>query len=201
MTPTEFRNLLKQRSDEQLIASCLTEDSIPFVFDMKSTSWTAFRKELSEKLETHTENIRIVGSGRFGFSLKPGNKFRGFKDTSDIDLVIVDATKFDDLWHRLLNAAYPRDSLVQQLGGWLKRRRNEVYTGWLSPLDVKIDRSIYGPKAQPILDFNVAWFNALKNASRLVPRRHEDIKVRLYRSWPHAAMYHMNSIASLRSTL
>ena len=68
-------------------------------------------------------------------------------------------------------------------------------------MEIKLDVTIFGPKAKPVLDFNLQWFNALKQASRHFPRRHEDITGRLYRTWRHAELYHLHSLAALRKEL
>lgn len=146
-------------------------------------------------------DIRVVGSGRFGFSTQPGSNLRSFRDTSDIDVIIVNNGLFDQLWLALLNAAYPRPPITDRFGGWLRARRNEVYTGWLTPVEIHLDAKIVGTRAQPVLEFRTRWFNALKQASRYPPRRHENITGRLYRTWRHAELYHLYSLGELRKTL
>lgn len=200
MTPDEFRADLESKSDDALVELSLVDDTVPYVFDARPQSWAAFRDQLAQKLDVGVGEIRIVGSGRFGFSLKPGNKFRDFRDTSDIDVVIVNSVRFDELWLALLRAAYPRAEAVSLLPTWLAKRRNELYTGWLSPLKIKIDLKIF-PRGAPVMAFNAKWFNALKGASQLPTRRHEDISGRLYRTWEHAALYHRSSLSALRATL
>jgi hypothetical protein len=201
MTPAEFRVLMGQRSDAQLLAPCLQNDDLPFVFEAKPDNWNIFRDELAAALGVVRADIRIVGSGRLGFSMKPGAQLKGFSDKSDIDVVIVNPAMFDQLWFSMLDAAYPRSPMTERLGGWLEKRRNEVYTGWLSPLKISLDVGIFGPQAKPVLDFSTKWFNALKRASRHPSRRHEDITVRLYRTWRHAQLYHLDSLAGLRKSL
>jgi hypothetical protein len=147
-------------------------------------------------------DIRIVGSALFGFSMKPGQNLRNFSDESDIDVIVVNAKLFDELWLGLLAAAYPRPPITDRIsGGWLRRRRNELYTGWLTPLDIHLDSKIFGAKAKPVLDFRIRWFNALKQASHHPVRRHEDVQGRLYRTWQHAELYHLDSLAALRRSL
>lgn len=201
MTTEEFRDLLQQQSDPQLLSSCLHDDRTPYVFEPQPAAWDTFRDELVSGLAVSRPDIRVVGSARFGFSTKPGRNLREFSDTSDIDVVIVNPSLFDQLWLALLDAAYPRPPIAQKLGGWLQTRRNEVYTGWLTPMEIRLDFRIVGPRAKPVLDFRTRWFNALKKASRHPPRRHEDITGRLYRSWRHAELYHLHSLAALRRTL
>lgn len=201
MTTAEFEAMLGDLTDEQLLGPCLLEEIVPFVFDPKPETWETFRDELAGRLDVARADIRIVGSARFGFSLKPGRNLRGFSDRSDIDVVVVSQELFDNLWYALLQAAYPRPPITEKLGGWVQQRRNEIYTGWLTPRDIQLNRKIFGAKAQPVLDFKLLWFTALKEASRHPVRRHEDVNGRLYRSWQHVEFYHLHSLAALRRDL
>jgi hypothetical protein len=201
MTAGEFRTLLEERTDFDLLPECLHADATPFVFETQPNSWEAFRNELVSGLAVDRNDIRVVGSGRLGFSLKPGRNFKLFSDDSDIDVVIVNAPLFDHLWLALLEAVYPRPPYPSRLGGWLKDRTNELYTGWLTPREIRLDIRIIGEKARPALQFKTLWFNSLKRASKYPPRRHEDVTGRLYRTWKHAELYHLNSIAALRKSL
>lgn len=177
------------------------DDQAPYIFASAPERWGNFRDHLANECGGSPDEIRIVGSGRFGFSMKPGHNLRAFSDASDIDVIIVNSRLFDDLWLWILDAAYPRGSNMERLGDWLQARRREVYTGWLTPLEIKLDHTIVGTKAKPVLDFNARWFNALKEAARYSPRRHENINGRLYRTWRHAELYHVNSLAALRRSL
>ena len=201
MDATEFRALAEQKTDAQLLGACLHDDIVPYVFEPKPPAWDIFRSEIGSQLGISHEDIRVVGSGRLGFSMKPWGNLTRFTDKSDVDVVIVNSNAFDELWLSLLHAAYPRSPLTEKLGGWLRDRRNEVYTGWITPLDIHLDRKIVGEKAKPVLDFKIRWFNTLKRASRHLPRRHEDVQARLYRTWRHAELYHLNSLAELRKSL
>jgi hypothetical protein len=201
MTPPEFRDLIEQRTDAELLGCCLYDDFVPYVFEPRPSAWGLFRDVLVSGLNILPGDIRVVGSARFGFSLKPGRNLKRFGDTSDIDVIVVNTDVFDELWLSLLKAAYPRWPLTKHIGGWLAERRNEVYTGWLTPLKMKLDMTIVGAKAKPVLDFSVRWFNTFKEASRHPPRRHEDISGRLYRTWGHAELYHLNSLSALRRSL
>jgi hypothetical protein len=201
MTAEEFRELVGAANDHDLLDPCLHSENIPFVFQAAPQSWDAFRDAVGLSLKVARGDIRIVGSGRFGFSMKPGRNLRPFSDKSDIDVVVVNESLFDSLWLALLRAAYPRPPLIQKFGGWLAEGRNELYTGWLTPVNIRMDRKIFGQKAQPILEIRTRWFNALKEASRFPSSRHEDIQGRLYRTWQHAELYHLHSLAELRRSL
>ncbi len=201
MVKEEFEQLLQAKADSDLLGPCLRDAGVPWVFEPQPLAWDSFRQDIGRALSVEVADIAVVGSGRFGFSLKPGNNFRAFRDKSDIDVVVVNAALFDYVWYQLLDAVYPRPPLSDQLGGWLKERRNELYTGWLSPLDIRLDVRIFGKRVRPLLDFNANWFDTFKRASRHPPRRHEDISSRLYRSWRHAELYHLHSLAALRRAL
>lgn len=201
MDSNEFRELLQTKSDRQLLGLCLHDATTPYVFQPNLSSWDAFRDELTLGLGVEREDIRIVGSGRLGFSTKPYNNLGRFTHKSDIDVLIVNAHAFDELWMSLLKAAYPRGAAINKLGGWLKDRKNEVYTGWITPLGIHINAMIFGQKASQVLYLKSRWFDALKKASKHPSKRHEDVNGRLYRTWEHAELYHLNSLASLRKSL
>lgn len=201
MTPNEFRALLNGEGEAHLLGLCLLDEATPYVFERDPNAWGAFRDELVGRLGVQRSDIRVVGSGRLGFSMRPGHNLRAFEDTSDIDVVVVSSALFDQLWIHLLEAVYPRLFEGSRLGGWLEARRRELYKGWLTPLKIRLDAKIVGAKAKPVLDFKVRWFNALKQASRYPPRRHEDVAGRLYRTWRHAELYHLDSLSALRKNL
>lgn len=201
MSPTEFRQIFATKTDDELLGPCLRDDLTPYAFEPKPATWSAFRSDLSADLGIAVTDITVVGSARLGFSLKPSNNLKAFSDKSDIDVVIVNANLFDELWYALLRAAYPRPPVTEEFGGWLATRRKELYTGWLSPLEIRLDKQIFGARAVPVLDFNARWFNTFKKASQHPPRRHEDITGRLYRTWQHAELYHLHSLHALRQSL
>lgn len=201
MTPNEFRELLASTSDSDMLGPCLHDDEIPFVFDSTLESWDQFRNEIITPLGITQDEIRVVGSGRMGFSTKPGKNLREFHDKSDVDVVVVNAELFDQLWFWLLSAAYPRPPITGKAVEWLTPTQRGVYTGWLQPLEFKYDLNIYGSVARPIVEFRAQWFASLKEAARFVERRHEDVKGRIYRTWRHAELYHLDSLKALRKTL
>jgi hypothetical protein len=199
MTPTEFRELIAGNNDATLLDVTLRSEDAPFAFELNPANWDSFRTSVSADLGVEATDIRIVGSGRLGFSLKPGNNLRTFQDTSDIDVVVVNRDAFDDLWLSLLRAAYPRPPI--DFGSRLQQCRKNLYTGWITPDEIRLDLRILGEKARPVLQTRTKWFNCLKGASKFPSRRHEDIHARLYRTWEHAELYHLHSIASLRNSL
>lgn len=174
MTAEEFRDLVRQRNDSELLDPCLRDDDIPYAFDPRPQAWNEFRDEVASRIGATRTDIRVVGSGRFGFSLKPGRNLRRFTDSSDIDVVVVNAALFDQLWLALLEAVYPRPPAAQRLNTWLQIRRSELYTGWLTPREIDLNVRVWGLKARPVRDFRSRWFNTLKEASSSPTRRHHE---------------------------
>jgi hypothetical protein len=202
MNADDFRQLLAESTDAKLLGPCLTDPLVPFCFDPDPPRWNTFRSELRDDLSLDAiDDIAVVGSGRFGFSLKPGANLKAFSERSDVDVVIVNANLFDELWHGLLRAAYPRPPILNKLGGWLGQCQKTLYTGWLIPLDIHLDSRIVGERSRAVLNLRFKWFSALKAASRHVGRRHEDVKGRLYRTWEHAELYHLHSLSVLRHSI
>jgi hypothetical protein len=165
MNAEEFRELLAAQTDAQLLVPCLHDENTPYVFETHPPSWDGFRATISGALGVHIADIRVVGSGRLGFSLKPGHNLRRFRDTSDVDVAVVNPDLFDRLWLLLLSAVYPRPPESDQFGGWLQERRNEVYTGWIAPRGIRLNKTIFGSRASNVLEFKTRWFNALKEVT------------------------------------
>lgn len=201
MTPEDFRALLAGNDETAILNATLHSDAAPYAFEPNPIRWDAFRGSISARLNINAADIRLVGSGRLGFSMKPGNNLRSFQDTSDLDVVVINPDAFDTLWALLLQAAYPRPPNSYASGTWMGRTRNELYTGWISPARISFDASIQGTRVRPVLQLRTQWFNTLQEASQYPPRRHESIQCRLYRTWRHAELYHLHSISALRQSL
>lgn len=201
MTAEEFRALIQVGINDNLLDECLHSDRTPFAFDPRPSSWEAFREEIATALTISISDIRVVGSARFGFSLAPKRNLAGFSSDSDIDVIVVNSDLFDSLWLALLGAAYPRSPNTDLLAGWLHERRKELYCGYVTPRGIRLRADIFGDRARPILQLRTQWFNALKSASRHPPRAHSDVTGRLYRTWKHAELYHVDSLTSLQRSL
>lgn len=199
VTPIEFRQALIASSDEELVNHFFNEEDIPYVFNDNGQSWEAFRTDVADSIGANRQDLRIIGSGRFGVSLNPMNNLRAFEDTSDVDVVVVNPELFDKLWYLLLDAQYPRPpSLLTEA---LRKRQSDVYTGWIDLEQVRFDLRLSNDAAKAAVEFKSIWFNALQKSSKHVVRRHSQVKARLYRTWDHARKYHHFGMLALRSKL
>ncbi|MGH2958227.1 MAG: hypothetical protein ACRDKE_01365, partial [Solirubrobacterales bacterium] len=73
MTKDAFLDLIQQAKFLELIGPCLRDDIVPYVFLPRPATWTTFRSELGTLLGVSATDITVIGSGRLGFSAKPGN--------------------------------------------------------------------------------------------------------------------------------
>jgi hypothetical protein len=201
MDADEFRELMAGRSDADMLPVCLLAEDRPFVCD-DDGKWTAFRQAMVDGVQgLALGDVRVVGSGRHGFSTHPRARFKAFDDDSDIDVVVVNEAIFDKVWISLLVAAYPRLAANREIGRWDVPGREELFAGWLTPTAIHMDWRIIGARGTPLSQFKLRWFNALKLAAGHSTKPHHDITGRLYRTWRHAELYHLYSIGQLRRSL
>lgn len=148
------------------------------------------RKLLGEVLKVPAQDIAVVGSGKYGFSLAPSKDFRPFQgdDTqpnpSDLDLVVVSRSIFNATWHNLRRADYN--------GAVDARRffqedifRRFVMVGTNEKLDTKY-----------LSDLNILLNTVRKRATTRLGIVQE-IKMRIYCSWSDAKSYHIWSLQKL----
>lgn len=200
MTRDQLAQMIKDEA-ATFVRNRLFADDPPYVCDHDPDIWSDFTGAFTSQFGGTEMEVRIVGSGRFGYSLSPEKRLRPFHLKSDIDVVVVSEALFDLSWLSLLNAAYPRRENVEITSGWLAETQRDIYTGFIRPERIKIDPRIYGRKAQPILTIQTQWFNARKFAANVDVLPHEVIKARLYRTWDHAVAYHEDSMIALRDAL
>lgn len=70
-------------------------EGIPYAFKDCSFVYQQCREWISSQIGVNPHEITVVGSGRFGYSLK-STEFNGFCNKSDLDFLIVSASKFSE---------------------------------------------------------------------------------------------------------
>lgn len=154
-------------------------------------------------LRLSKENIRVVGSGKIGFSLSPDNFPRLFSDVSDIDVLVVDESLFDKVWLSMLNWHYPRKGFA--LGGadgrWAKNRRKELYWGWFVPDEIRFSGLSFPSILKPLRDISTAWFNLFQSLSLYSEFAGRNVSGRLYRTWDHARLYQEHGLMQIQEIL
>lgn len=118
MTLDMFKEYCINLKPDVLVQKHLIEDRTFFFNEIKKGEEFDFKKDIASILKVHVRDIVIVGSGKFGFSLKPDNASEGlylfkefdynFKNNisdkkSDLDIAIVSSFLFDKEIENLYN--------------------------------------------------------------------------------------------------
>jgi len=201
ITSDELRNLIFTTPAEDLVNQHVFGGE-PFVFRNTPSEYQLLLADLASSLEISDSAITIVGSAKTGFSMDPEAFGTPFNDESDIDVVVVDANRFDRLWFALVGWEYRLGPQHGYRRTWLKRRHDDIYWGWF--FDERLNtRGLSSAAAlRTVRDLSNEWFEAfqsvgLRNAA-LAGRK---FRGRLYRTWDHARMYHVHGLLKYRDNI
>lgn len=198
----EFKEILFSRPLESIVQEHVLE-GLPFVFQSEPGSMVSLRNHLGERLAVSSTSVTVIGSARIGFSLSPDNFSRQFSDESDIDVLIVDERLFDNVWKTLLKWHYPRrisglDGVDKQ---WAANRRKDLYWGWFVPDKIRFEGLSLPDVLRPLRDLSTSWFDAFKSLSHYPQFIRRNVSGRLYRTWDHALLYHMDGLRQVKNLL
>lgn len=198
-TPAKFKTSLFQESTESLV-ECLFDWDCPHIFGKSPKAYRTLREFLAGRLDTDPEDIRVVGSALLGFSLSPTQvgdrpKFGiPFGDDSDVDIVVVSKQLFDEFWFSLLRWNHESKwsmSRWRQMSAEraIQGQKSGIFWGFMMPQYLTFSK---GTKM---------WKASLRLLSLIPEMSRWESKARLYRTWEHAKLYHMNSLNKLRQQL
>jgi hypothetical protein len=162
---------------------------------------THLKKELGASAE-----ILLAGSGSTGYSLSPQKFSRAFRPKSDLDFVIISEPLFDELWSCVRRWAHRRRGFRIPYGEnqWLNGRKNDVFFGWITPTELRIDSLTFSDDLNALRDVRFRWSSTLAGVGKAFPGSEiakHDCKARLYRTREHALDYHSASLNNLRKEL
>lgn len=154
-------------------------------------SYPEFRDAIGRVISVDPNDIFLVGSAKFGVSLKPTKEalFRPFNENSDLDVAIISEELFDDL-HAGLLAAYYHAGLT-----WVKRRHNDdVFRRFIT---LCVDGNY---KTRYLRDYvaklDEMGVEALRSTGVTRP-----FKYRVYKCFDAALQYHTASIDDVKRQL
>lgn len=86
------------------------------------------RQTVADFFSIDYTNVFIVGSAKLGFSIKSARRFKPFSDRSDIDIVLVCTSLFEEIWREVF--AFEKNG-----GFWPKINKFKLYhyQGWIRP--------------------------------------------------------------------
>lgn len=201
MNPREFLDFLLVHSARELVQGYLFT-GVPYVFRDVPQAYDFLKNHLSTDLEVSQEAILVVGSARTGFSLDPYNFPRRFGSNSDIDVIIIDEQLFDGIWKSLLKWHYPKktDTLGHSEFQWIRKRKDDIFWGWLCPDKFSYDGFRLPPELHPTREIAEKWFRTFRSFAqhlRYPDLARRQIRGRLYRTVEHASLYHEDGLMRL----
>jgi hypothetical protein len=203
MAPTadEFAALLTTENIEELVRDVLFQ-GVPYVFEDAPETWAGLRGRVAEGLNCQEEEILVIGSAKMGYSLAPRKFGRPFTEHSDIDVIVISPGLFDEIWLSVIRWHYRRRYRLPPTDrAWDKKRRNDLYWGYLNPTGFQYRTLSRSRQLQPAKRVSVTWFNVFQGLGRVPSFAGRRVGGRLYRSWDHAISYHDHGLRELRTVL
>jgi hypothetical protein len=199
-TSQEFAEVLRATRLEDVVDEYLFQGH-PYVFRRSPRDFETLRQHLHDALGISAEAVLVVGSGKLGFSLRPDTFGRPFNRRSDVDVVVVSEDLFDRIWRTLLSWNYPRRYKLGPDQKWANARMDDLYWGWFRPHRMRFGGLLFPDALRPLRDISTAWFNAFRALSLYPEFTRWEIKGRLYRTWEHARLYHVDGLRQIRDVL
>jgi len=127
VTREELDNLIRRTDPVDFCSNYLLDDSA-WIFNPESGvpirgDYNKFRQHMAAAINVSREDIFIVGSAKYGFSLTPNREkyLSSFHADSDLDVLIISRELFTGVWDAFLSAYYSGYNHI------LDRHRNEIF--------------------------------------------------------------------------
>ena len=197
----EFKRCVRDESLDDLVKNQMFGGE-PYVFRDRPESMDILRQHIASGLKVSGDAITIVGSAKLGFSASPDTFARAFTEESDIDVIVVSPALFDSVWYSALEWSLPQrgQRILNSDFRWRGQRMEDIFWGWLTPKDISFDRIPY-KALEPIRALKTTWFNTFRSLARYSQFSKRDVNGRLYRTWEHATMYHVDGLRRLQRVL
>lgn len=132
MTLAAFQEQLRNAAPDDLVLEFLGRASLHAL--PLASDYSDFRSQVRAQFAS-SEEIYVVGSGNWGFSLNPKKLWSPFSSTSDIDTAIVSEKLYIETWNELREAHRSGWHSMSNFDRMSVRRNGEnVYCGFASPL-------------------------------------------------------------------
>ncbi|KZK96350.1 hypothetical protein PsAD5_02537 [Pseudovibrio sp. Ad5] len=122
-TQQELKDLILQNTPLNFTRRYLFDQNV-YIFEKRAPdeskgNYHDFKCAVAEKLDTSPNNVAIVGSGKFGFSMNPTKKklLAELNSNSDLDIVIACPDLFEETWNQLRKAYYSNQQVVYEAHG------------------------------------------------------------------------------------
>jgi hypothetical protein len=125
-TADEFKELLMRLDSHHVLAKVYLLEGDPFVFEQSPMKYVIFREQVADQFAVGSQDVCIVGSAKLGFSPSPHKYGIPFKDTSDVDVVIISEPLFDRGSRELFGVLNRLGPAVHELRPFLGKRGEEL---------------------------------------------------------------------------
>ena len=193
-TVEEFQELLKASEASEISRSIISRDA-NWYFDEcgelgNSVSYEIFRTSISAYLGLKTDQVALVGSSVYGFSLSPREEksFSEFHEKSDLDLVIISAEIFDAVWNELLDAYYRGHRWI------LQRHSSEIFRRFALLISE-------GSYKTSLLRERAKILNGISKEVYVKTGSFRTLKYRIYQSREAAIEYHTSGLMKMKRRL
>lgn len=152
------------------------------------------RREISQRLGVHPNDVVAVGSCRMGFSLKKKGasqaRYLPTQADSDVDVAVVSPRLFDHYWdgvHAYFQSRH--DWALSKEGRFFAR---DLFCGWITPEKLPLI---------PRFEDASAWRDVFDDLTRRRVCGLRTVKGRLYRDWARLEAYQLRLVLKCRSEL
>jgi hypothetical protein len=128
-----FKKDILSLNDQELVNKYYLSGAA-FVFD--DDHQYRLRQTVADFFHIDFTQVFLAGSAKLGFSIKPQRRFLPFYDKSDIDVVLVCPTLFEEIWREVF-------SFERNGGYWPKMNDFKSYhfQGWIRPDKLPLEPS------------------------------------------------------------
>lgn len=187
----QFRADLSRPSNEVVQKHILTGSPVALTSD----EYFTLRHEVAVHFRIQPVEVVLVGSCRTGFSLmdKPKKRrprYSRVQNGSDLDLVVVSARLFDQLWDDVFD--YSQTDMAYPNSPEGKKLRTMVFEGWMDPRGLPPGR-----RFEPAERWR-RFFESPGRERRFGNRR---ASARLYRDWVRLAAYQQIAVDGCKRAL
>jgi hypothetical protein len=198
MTLDTFKKYCVTLKSDVLVQKHLIEDKTFFFNEIKKGEEFDFKKDIASILNVHIRDVVIVGSGKFGFSIKPEKEPEGlylFKEfdymfknkisdkKSDLDIAIVSSFLFDKEIENLYNyTGFHKNKWKERnsLGFYMLKGRLAIR---FLPLEFRLTKEIIEAQEKYQMKYG------------------REVNIEIYKSWHFFETYHRENIKDIQINL
>lgn len=191
MTQDEFKASVREADAENFVRDKLFDVEC-WLFEQAElvapdASYQKFRRAVADLTEINSNEVNLVGSSKFGFSMSPIKAWRPFNPAqSDLDCAIVSPELYRDTVDAVRRAYFEGYSHLN------RDHANQIFAGHIVLSTSESYKSAYlKDAARRLMDLQ-------KVASKFL-RFEPDVKYRIYESFRVAEAYHSEGVRKLQN--